>query len=125
MTTPDTVALAKAALDINTYADHDFECATNNGDPCSCGYRDANVLLLDLAEQVARRPSVDPGVVERVRDYCERVCSRAEILRRYADTGGLDTYQAVADTDADQEEQLAADLRALLAIATPSTMDEA
>lgn len=60
--TPDTHApsgeeLAKAMLDISSFADH-FDCEVSYGisTRCTCGYATAKQRVLDLAEQVARTP---------------------------------------------------------------------
>jgi hypothetical protein len=55
---PTIEELAKAMLDINTYAAHDGECEANTltGNGCTCGYNAASKRVLDLAEQVASTP---------------------------------------------------------------------
>lgn len=45
---------AKAGLDINTFADHDGDCASNRDEEggCNCGYSLASSMVFNLAEQV-------------------------------------------------------------------------
>lgn len=60
--------------------------------------------------------SLEEGLaVERVRKHADHVHRRAEILRQFADQQE-GYYRPVADKDADNEEQLSADLRLLLTV---------
>lgn len=54
---------------------------------------------------------------ERIEAYVQRICRRAEILRGFADREAAKGpgRSQMADKDADDEEQLAADLRGLVA----------
>lgn len=66
-------------------------------------------------------------LAERLGTYADRVARRAAILRRFADQQAGAGYAATADTDADQEETLGADLqeavRALRALAAKEDGD--